>query len=272
MSSTHPWQELGDRVYTRRYAFYDQQIGLVLGDGAALVIDTRTMPSHAREIVGDARLITPWPISIVVNTHAHGDHCFGNSVFAGAQLWGQRGAVRFLAETGVQTVKELTAELPDLAADLAQVEFVPPTHLVDARGIVEVGGRAVQLAFHGRGHTNHDLVVTIPDVGVTFAGDLVEEGAAPYFGDGYPLDWPGTLDAVLASLAHGPVVPGHGAVGDRAFVERSRHELQAVVAAAQRVRAGEPIDEVTRDVPYAPEPAREAVERALAQIEGRLDR
>ena len=39
------WVELGDRFFVRRYAFYDQNIGLILGDGEALVIDTAV---HAR--------------------------------------------------------------------------------------------------------------------------------------------------------------------------------------------------------------------------------
>ncbi|HXI46909.1 MAG TPA: hypothetical protein VNH13_11455, partial [Candidatus Acidoferrales bacterium] len=48
-----PWIELGDRVFTRRYRFFDQQIGVVLGDGEALVIDTRLTHRQAREIVDD---------------------------------------------------------------------------------------------------------------------------------------------------------------------------------------------------------------------------
>ena len=35
------WTEVGDRVFTRRYEFYDQNIGVVLGDDGVLVVDTR---------------------------------------------------------------------------------------------------------------------------------------------------------------------------------------------------------------------------------------
>ena len=49
-ASSDGWVELGDRVFVRRYAFYDQNIGVVLGDGEALVIDTRSTYGQAREI------------------------------------------------------------------------------------------------------------------------------------------------------------------------------------------------------------------------------
>ena len=45
------WVEIGDRVFVRRYAFYDQNIGVVLGGGEALVIDTRSTHVQAREIL-----------------------------------------------------------------------------------------------------------------------------------------------------------------------------------------------------------------------------
>jgi hypothetical protein len=73
----------------------------------------------------------------------------------------------------------------------------------------------------------------VSDAEVTFAGDLVEEGAPPAFEDAYPLDWPATLDTLLAAARPGPVVPGHGAVVDWAFV-RDQRELLARVATAAR--------------------------------------
>ena len=83
----------------------------------------------------------------------------------------------------------------------------PPDQLVDDLATLTVGGRPVQLRYLGRGHTDNDLVLTVPDVGLVIAGDLVEEGAPPQFGSAYPLDWPGTLDAV-AELVTGQAGAG----------------------------------------------------------------
>ncbi len=123
----------------------------------------------------------------------------------------------------------------------------PPDALVDGVAVLDVGGREVVLRHLGRGHTGHDLVVEVED-GVVFAGDLVEEGAAPAFEDAFPAEWPATLGR-LHALARGPVVPGHGAVVDADFVGAQREELLAVLAAlrAGRLDAG-PYDEATMRV------------------------
>ena len=80
----HPWHEVGDRVFVRRYAFLDQTIGAVLGRERVLVVDTRATTVQARELIGDLRQLTrlPW---VVVNTHVHFDHAFGNAAFRPAQ-------------------------------------------------------------------------------------------------------------------------------------------------------------------------------------------
>ncbi len=90
------WVELGDRVFARRYAFFDQNIGVVLGDDAALVIDTRSTHVQAREILADLRRLTPSPVTVVVDTHGHFDHAYGNHVFRPAPIWGHEGCVAFM--------------------------------------------------------------------------------------------------------------------------------------------------------------------------------
>src|ERR1041385_3203884 len=84
-----PWIEVGDRVFARRYRFFDQEIGVVLGRGEALVIDTRLTHRQAREILDDIRSeLTRDPVTVVVDTHWHHDHTFGNHVFRPATIWG----------------------------------------------------------------------------------------------------------------------------------------------------------------------------------------
>jgi hypothetical protein len=107
--------------------------------------------------------------------------------------------------------------------------FPPPAHHLD------IGGRQVELRYLGRGHTDNDIVITIDDV--LFAGDLIEEGGPPLFGDAYPAEWPGTV-ATMETLIRGPVVPGHGDVVDAEFVHAQRELLQSV-AHLDRDAAGE---------------------------------
>jgi glyoxylase-like metal-dependent hydrolase (beta-lactamase superfamily II) len=270
MAPPSMWQEVGDGVLTRRYAFFDQQIGLVLGRGEALVIDTRTTPSHAREIVEDVRLVTRDPIAIVVDTHWHSDHAFGNSVFRPATIWGHDRCPAGILEHGPTARAHLIDAMPHLAEDLATVVFDPPDRTFADRTTIEVGGRPVELSYHGRGHTDADIVIRVPDADVLFAGDLLEAGATPYFGDGYPLDWPATV-ASLLPLATGPVVPGHGAVGDRAFVEAQLRAFRGFVDVALRVHDGVlDRDAAVAAMPFDAATAVEPLERALAQLRGEL--
>jgi glyoxylase-like metal-dependent hydrolase (beta-lactamase superfamily II) len=222
------WREVGDRVFVRRHADLDLNCGLVVGDGACLVVDTRSHLGQGQELADAVRTVTPHPWT-VVNTHAHFDHCFGNAVFRPATVWGSRRCAESLRADGERQRRSVADQLRaagNPAAELVAAAPVdPPDSLVDDVTVLDVGSRAVTLVHRGRGHTDGDLVVAVGDV--LFAGDLVEEGAPPAMEDAFPLEWPATLTAVLGRV-RGPVVPGHGDVVDAAFVAAQRDELAAL--------------------------------------------
>ena len=95
-----PWTEVGDRVFVRRYAFFDQDIGAILTADGPVVIDTRSTPAQARAILDDLRALTAQPVAAVIDTHHHFDHSFGNRQFRPAPIWGHlRCAERIRAVT-----------------------------------------------------------------------------------------------------------------------------------------------------------------------------
>ena len=102
MATAAGWTEIGDRVFVRRYAFYNQNIGVILARDAALVIDTRTTYPQAREILDDLRELTSAPVEVVVDSHGHYDHAFGNAVFRPATIWGHVGCGPDRREKGEQ--------------------------------------------------------------------------------------------------------------------------------------------------------------------------
>jgi glyoxylase-like metal-dependent hydrolase (beta-lactamase superfamily II) len=268
------WSEVGDRVYVRRHRSLDLNVGLVVGDGACLVIDTRSTAAEARDLVAAIRTVTgaPW---IVVNTHAHYDHFLGNGELRPARIWAHRRCVEMIAEYGDAQRRIAAAAYrrygeTGFAADLEATPIDAPDQVVEDAGSLGVGGRHVRLRHLGRGHTDNDLVVLVPDADVVFAGDLIEQGAPPSFGDAFPLDWPSTVDALLAEApAAARIVPGHGAVVDRSFVESQRAELaQAAAAATAAYAANRSVDDAYADVPYPEPTAREALERAYRQLRG----
>ncbi len=269
---TSPWTEIGDRVLVRRYAFVDQNIVAVLDRGEALLVDTRSSHRQAREILEDLRALGSPAVSVVVNTHGHFDHAWGNHVFRPAVTWGHERCVTMMTADPARKRAEVALAYPDLADELAEVVIDPPARLFVDRATVELDGRVVELAYLGRGHTDNDIVLVVPDADVLCAGDLLENGASPYFGDGFPMDWPATMEALLART--GPstvVVPGHGDHAGRAFVEASLAEIRAIADLATRVHAGSlDLDAAAAAAPYPPEDAVEPLERALAQLRGEL--
>ena len=255
------WQEVGDRVYRFRYRSLDLNVGAILGDDEVLVVDTRSFAAEAVELLADLRALTSLPCRQVVNTHWHYDHCYGNATMRPAAIWGHRRCIERLGRGDEERRRQLLADHPESAGELAAVVLDPPDRPVDDAGTtLEVGGRWVELRWCGRGHTDHDLVVVVPDAGVVFAGDLVEEGAPPSYGsDAFPLEWPATLDRLL-DLAPPAVVPGHGDVVGRGFVRGQREELAAMAVLCRRVAAGELTAEAAvQAAPFPETSARDAL-------------
>jgi glyoxylase-like metal-dependent hydrolase (beta-lactamase superfamily II) len=268
----HGWREVDDRVFVRRYAFFDQNIGAILTATGPVIVDTRSTPGQAREILDDLRTVTRRPVAAVVNTHEHFDHSFGNHLFRPAPIWGHLRCAEGIRRNGERARTAHAEEIPERPelADLAEVVLDPPDRTFEGEAAVEVGGRVLELAWLGRGHTDNDIVIGVRDCAALFAGDLLEAGATPYFDDSYPLDWPATVEA-LRGRARGPVIPGHGDVGDAAWVSRELEAFRALAALGRRVGDGElDLEAALELAPYPASDARVPLERALAQLRGEL--
>ena len=268
------WVEIGDRVFVRRYTFYDQNVGAVLGDGEVLVVDTRSTHVQGREVLDDLRMITHDPVTVVVDTHGHFDHCFGNHVFRPATIWGQSGCRPFIERTAEARRERIAREEQALAADLADVVIDPPDRSFDTSATIEFGGRSIDLRYLGRAHTDHDAMILVPDAEVVFAGDVIEGGNVPFYNDGYPLEWPATVSA-LAELVTGAVVPGHGDVAGRSFVVEQAAAFEGIAQLGRRVHAGElSMDDALGLTPFPAFPGediRAPLKRTVAQLRGELD-
>jgi glyoxylase-like metal-dependent hydrolase (beta-lactamase superfamily II) len=279
----NPWQEIADRVFVRRFAFFDQTIGAVVGRERVLVVDTRSTLVQARELLEDLRHVSALP-HVVLNTHAHFDHVLGNAAFRPCQIWGEDGCARFMRNLGLARRAAVAAEMPEIAADLLASPIDPPDRTFAREATLDLGDRRVEFRFLGRGHTDHDVVALVPDAGVLFAGDLVEECAPPSFGDAFPLDWPATLGQLLDAAGEGRVVPGHGEVVDRDFVAGQLADVAFLAEAARRnwpqlqvaghdpalPPPGDLVDDAARHLGWPEEPVRAALSRGIAQAAGLL--
>lgn len=236
MRDPYDWIDHGAGVFSKRYPSLDLNIGAILCDKGVVVVDTRAHHAQAVELLDDLRRITPHPVRAVVNTHHHWDHTFGNGGFPPGPIWGHERCAEALRVRGEQMRRQAREWLPDQAHLFDEVVITPPDHTFARWATLTLDGRTVELRYLGRGHTDNDIVVVVPDAGVLFAGDLIEESGPPYFDDSYPLEWPDAVAALL-EMSEGPVVPGHGAVVDRAFVTAQQQDLAEVARLALEAHA-----------------------------------
>jgi len=279
MSGDIAFTEIAPEVYVLRYPVLDVNVTLVLGGEAAVVVDTLSTEGQARELLDAVRRVTALPV-VIVNTHHHFDHCFGNGVLAaaypGCGIWAHEAAATVLREDAARLQRlwyeEWRPTHPELADGLAAVDVVPPNRTVHTESIMDIGGRTLELRHLGRGHTEGDLVLAVPDASVLLAGDLVEQGGPPSFGDSYPLNWPGTMTALLHDVSPATaVVPGHGSVVDVDFVRAQHDELTAL---AWLIRDGDADgaapEAVAAKAPFGLKVAITAIKRGYAELAGRI--
>jgi glyoxylase-like metal-dependent hydrolase (beta-lactamase superfamily II) len=227
------WEQLTDSVHRCRLPFLDVTVGLVQGRTGMLLIDTGTTLTEATAIDADVRRIAGRRVTHVVLTHKHFDHVLGSGFFIDANIYCAPKVFAYLTTA----TEQLRADALRYGADAEEIDRAiaalrPPQHSID-NAVVDLGNRRVTIAHLGRGHTDADLVVTVPATGrervVVFAGDLIEESGDPAIdGDSDVAGWPDTLDRLLA--AGGPdavYVPGHGSVVDTDFIRRQQDWLRS---------------------------------------------
>jgi glyoxylase-like metal-dependent hydrolase (beta-lactamase superfamily II) len=232
------------RLSEHAYAYTaegDPNSGVVIGETAALVVDTTATPAMARGLIAEIRRVTDKPIKYVVLSHYHAVRVLGASAYAaeGAQeIIASRGTYELIRERGAQDMLSEIERFPRL---FDAVETVPgltwPTLVFERDLTLFIGELEVQIRHLGMGHTKGDTIVWLPQEKVLFSGDLVEYGAAAYAGDAHLAQWPSTLEA-LRRLAPEKLVPGRGpalltnADANRA-IDYTKSFVQTLFAAAQ---------------------------------------
>jgi glyoxylase-like metal-dependent hydrolase (beta-lactamase superfamily II) len=233
--------ELAERVWVipdRRVPLVPN-VGIVVGDDAALVVDSAMGPHNGERVLSAAREKAGGRRLLLTTTHFHPEHAFGSQAFrAEATIVYNRAQLDELHDKGQLYVDMFRTFGPNVAAALEGVELVEPDETYEgAQYELELGGRLVRLLTWGRAHTRGDQVVFLPQERILFTGDLVEDGIFPIYPHFPPDDADVDGDAWIEVLRHLEelhpeiVVPGHGRVGDaglittaRAYHERLRDE------------------------------------------------
>ncbi|MFE0019283.1 MBL fold metallo-hydrolase [Mesorhizobium sp. NPDC059054] len=225
-------------------------IGIVLGNEKALVIDTGMGRRNGERVLAAARALAGSRPLILTLTHFHPEHGYGADAFKGnAEIVYNRAQADELADKGEAYLGMFKGMGPSIAEALAGTELVAADRLyADAEHLLDLGGRKVLLKSWGKAHTRGDQIVYLPDERVLFTGDLAEEKTFPIFPWFPPNDmdidagnWVKALDDCLA-LQPSTVVPGHGDIGGAAILTGVRDYIVDVAAKVAAAR-GEGSDE-----------------------------
>lgn len=232
--------------------------GLVVGDGASLLVDTLFDRQLTQQML-DA--LTPFtrsaPIRSLVNTHANGDHCYGNELVAGAEIIASTAAAHEMTEVPPEMLAALNTapgEIGELfrsffgAFEFADITMKFPTRTFDVRLDIEVGGRAIELIEVGPAHTRGDVIAYVPDARTVYTGDVLFIGGTPIVWAGPLSNWISACDLMLG-MDIDTVVPGHGPVTDKQGIVQVRDYLSFIEqGAAARYESGMDAFDAARDI------------------------
>ena len=222
--------------------FIDCNSAVIILEDGVLVVDSQATPAGAHALIKEIGKVTSKPIRWVVNSHLHWDHIQGNAAYVGKWPAGveiisseaTRNNIERIGRTRVAAERvtlprritdlrknlseappdmqaKINAEIASTEAYLAEIrsmELPLPTLTFDQSLTIRRGETVVNLLFLGRGHTDGDVIVYLPNEKIVFTGDAVH-AYAPYMGDCYPFDWIDMLDK-LAELDFDYLLSGHG--------------------------------------------------------------
>ncbi|HZK84448.1 MAG TPA: MBL fold metallo-hydrolase [Desulfosporosinus sp.] len=153
--------------------------GLMLETGMRVLVDTGFGPSRREAVKAAGK------VDVIVNTHFHMDHAYGNQFFPEAQIWAHaldapalRSPDQFRAYTGFPSIREFP-DFPDFPG--GSPAQVVARELVD--GEVLDFGEIVLKVIHTPGHTPGHISLFEPKAGILFSGDIDLSPFGPWYGN-----------------------------------------------------------------------------------------
>jgi phosphoglycerate dehydrogenase-like enzyme/glyoxylase-like metal-dependent hydrolase (beta-lactamase superfamily II) len=206
----------------------------IVFDEYVVVIDAN-FPSGAEEVVAAIKKTTDKPIRYVLDSHHHGDHAYGNAVFAaaGATIVGQANCARIMRTDGPKEFAE-AGKGPTGRKDVAQSTLKVPNLIFDDKMVLDDGKRRVEFYFFGHAHTAGDAFAYLPNEKILCTGDACVNGAFNYLGQGDSASWIKVMEKAQ-QLDVKTVLPGHGPIAGKELLEKQKHyfvDLRAQVAKA----------------------------------------
>jgi cyclase len=246
-------QEVGDGLYA--YLQPDggwgwSNAGLVVDGESTLLIDTLYDLKLTERMLSEMRRAVPAAarIDTLLNTHANGDHCFGNQLVGGARIVASERTAAEMTELPPAAMAALVAQAPQMgevgaffldcfgAFDFQGIELVLPDETFNDELELRVGAREVRLIEVGPAHTRGDTLALLPAERVLFSGDILFNGGHPIAWAGPVSNWIAACERIIAMDVE-VIVPGHGPVADTAAVRELKSYFEYLYERARACHA-----------------------------------
>lgn len=236
-------------------------------EAGLVVLDTFMTPASARKARKKIEAFSNKPIRYVINTHHHADHCFGNQVYSDAVIIGFKNFVeRVQTRYGKDIIKAIKNQISELESKLDAAEagsedakkiegllessrqelddfgdfvLTPPDLSLEGGATILLGGKTIKILHFGRGHTDTDLVIFVPEEGLLVMGDLLWNRRISYIDavESDPLNWMRTLGELIKNCSSAKhVVPGHSHVSGIELLSTQRTYLENLWNAVKTAR------------------------------------
>ncbi len=246
-------QEVGDGLYG--YLQPDgswgwSNSGLVVDGDCTLLIDTLFDLKLTEQMLSEMRRAVPAAarIDTLVNTHANGDHTFGNQLVGDARIVASERTADEMPELPAAAMAALVEQAPSMgevgafflrcfgAFDFGGIQMVLPSETFNGELSLQVGSREVRLIEVGPAHTRGDTLALLPAERVLFSGDILFNGAHPIAWAGPISNWIAACDRILG-LDLDVIVPGHGPLADKADVREQKAYFEYLYEQARSCQA-----------------------------------
>ena len=227
-----------------------------LGD-KTLLFDCFISPKAARDLKKAAEQLTGNDVKYVVNSHFHNDHIRGNQIFPGAEIIATQKTKELIEETEPEeleyekkvvddriksTQREIEGETDHrkleehkmwlgyykaIKESFSEYKTILPDKIVKDTLVIQGKDRRVILFCRGKGHTESDMVLLLPEDKILFTGDLLFIKNHPWLGDGFVEEWIEYLEE-LKKLNVEQIVPGHGPVGETQNLDKMISYIQTI--------------------------------------------
>lgn len=246
-----------------------------------VVVVDANFPKEAGDVIAAIKKTTDKPIRYVLDTHHHGDHAYGNAVWAkeGAKIVAHKNAARLLLVNGPKQWEDQAKDRKDVKeSSLKQVD-IP----FDDRYVLDDGTQRVEFLHFGHSHTAGDAVAYLPKHKILCTGDACTNGAFNYMGQSNSASWIRCLDA-MHKLEIDVICPGHGKLARKDLLMTEKRYFSELRAAVQKgIDEKKSLEDITAGLNFpwykewtgvdvaGPQMNKDSVKHVYNELQGKVD-